>query len=170
MAKTRKPTNHHSWVALTAVEITRNTGLGASEAHLAAETLAFILVVKRSEDLLECDPRDAAIEYYGVDEMAVRAAEIARRTASWLGQAADEIDKVTTFGASASARYARTLADHIKSKGLRLLDTKPRLAAQAHFGVNALASGTAERRKERAALGIPESVHQQLAHSMALAA
>lgn len=57
---------------------------------------------------------------------------------SWIGMAAHEIDEITTYGASRSARHARELADAVIGKGGNLVDADPRALARANFSPAAL--------------------------------
>lgn len=56
---------------------------------------------------------------------------------SWIGMAAHEIDEITTYGASLSAKLARELADAIVEAGRPLLSSDPRALARANYSPEA---------------------------------
>ncbi len=72
---------------------------------------------------------------------------------SWIGMAAHEIDEITTYGASRSARAARTLADAVVRTGHALLDTDPRETARLNYSPAAMAAArdAAEARRRETA-------------------
>lgn len=73
--------------------------------------------------------------------------------ASWIGMAAHEIDEITTYGASRSARHARELADAVVGQRRNLLDTDPRALARANHSPEAIQArrDAADARRREAA-------------------
>ena len=56
---------------------------------------------------------------------------------SWIGMAAHQIDEITTYGASMSAKVARQLADAVIETSQDLLATDPRALARANYSAEA---------------------------------
>lgn len=64
---------------------------------------------------------------------------------SWIGMAVHEIDEITTYRSSLSAKIARRLADAVIEAGQDLLDTDARALARANYSV---AARQARRQRE----------------------
>lgn len=69
---------------------------------------------------------------------------------SWIGMAAHQIDEITVYGASLSARCARALADAVVGTGQDLLDTDPRGLARANYSPEALRARIDQQNAEEA--------------------
>lgn len=157
-----------SWAGKAAYEIIQITGRSGASAHATARGMVDELL-DYGVNLASVDARNYVRQHFGLEPVTnlerskttatggdrsdrpVRKERVPTSTASWIGMAAHEIDRITLFGASTAAELARNLARYIDRQGHDLLDTDPRANARLHFGPEAMAAKRKEReeREER---------------------
>lgn len=155
-----------SWAGKAAHEIIQLTGRTGASAHATARSLVNELL-DHDIDLAGIDARNHARQHLGLAPAALpqrpqaaisgrgrsnRAVHKDRKpssTASWIGMAAHEIDRITLFGTSTAAELAHGIARLIERQGYFLLDTDPRANARLHFGPEAMAEKKREQEKRQ---------------------
>lgn len=146
-------TSKASWVGKAAYEIMQIQGWSGTQANMEARYYAEQLG-DWGINLERTEPRNYVRSRFGFPPLpaAQKRAHCknkkgqprnterrATSKASWLGMAAQEIDEITTFGATTAAKLARDIANHIIRQGYDLLAAEPRAYARLHFGPEAMA-------------------------------